>query len=144
MERAWRPVLAELEAIRTEVRRQGRHLALAVYPSALQVYPAQRAALVDTLRRRPRYAALSAAALDPWLPNRQLAAYCQRAALPCIDLTPVFVQASLGPGEPLYKTRDTHWTTRGNRLAAEAEGAFLAGLVCPAGRPAPKALSRGR
>jgi hypothetical protein len=144
VERAWRPVFAELEAIRTEVRRQGRHLALAVYPSALQVYPAQRAALVDTLRRRPRYAALSATALDPWLPNRQLAAYCQRAALPCIDLTPVFVQAGLGPGEPLYKTRDTHWTIRGNRLAAEAEGAFLAGLVCPAGRPAPKALSRGR
>ena len=40
VDRAWQPVLADLEAIRAEVLRQGRRLALAVYPSALQVYPA--------------------------------------------------------------------------------------------------------
>ena len=141
MERAWRPVLAGLETIRTEVLRPGRRLALAVYPSALQVYPAQRAALVETLRRRARYTALSADALDPALPNRQLAAYCQRAALPCVDLTPVFVEASTDP-EPLYKLRDGHWTIRGNRVAADAEARFLAGLVCPAGSPAPRAAGR--
>ncbi len=39
VDRAWQPVLADLEAIRAEVLRQGRGLALAVYPSALQVYP---------------------------------------------------------------------------------------------------------
>ncbi len=147
VERAWQPVLADLEAIRAEVLRQGRRLALAVYPSALQVYPEQRAALVETLRRRPRYAALSADALDPALPNRQLAAYCQRAALPCVDLTPVFVEASRASAEPLYKQRDAHWTIRGNRVAADAEAEFLAGLVCPAGAPAPApraALTTGR
>ena len=141
VERAWRPVLAGLETIRTEVLRPGRRLALAVYPSALQVYPAQRAALVETLRRRARYTALSADALDPALPNRQLAAYCQRTALPCVDLTPVFVEASTDP-EPLYKLRDGHWTIRGNRVAADAEARFLAGLVCPAGSPAPRAAGR--
>jgi hypothetical protein len=142
VDRAWRPVLGDLEAIRTEVFRQSRRLALAVYPSALQVYPAQRAALVETLRRRPRYAALSVDAFDPTLPNRQLAAYCQRAALPCIDLTPVFVEASRSSAEPLYKQRDAHWTIRGNRVAADAEAEFLAGLVCPAGSQAPNAATR--
>ena len=132
VERAWRPVLADLEAIRAKVLRPGRRLALAVYPSALQVDPERRAALVETLRRRARYAPLSADALDPWLPNRQLAAYCQQAGLPCVDLTPALIEASRGPGEPLYKNRDGHWTVRGNRVAAEAEAAFLAGLVCPA------------
>ena len=134
VERTWQPVLADLEAIRAEVRRQDRGLALALYPSALQVYPEQRAALVETLRRRPRYAALSADALDPALPNRQLAAYCQRAALRCVDLTPAFVEASHVSADPLYKQRDAHWTLRGNRVAAEAEARFLAGLVCPGNR----------
>ena len=138
VDRVWRPVLADLEAIRAEVLRQGRGLALAIYPSVLQVYPAQRAALVETLRRRPRYVALSGDALDPSLPNRQLAAYCQRAALPCVDLTPVFVEASRSSSEALYKQRDAHWTIRGNRVAADAEAEFLAGLVCPAG---PQALN---
>jgi len=142
VDRAWRPVLAGLEAIRTEVLRQGRRLALAVYPSALQVYPDQRVALVETLRRRPRYATLSAGALDPALPNRQLAAYCQRATIPCVDLTPVFVEASRSSAEALYKQRDAHWTIRGNRVAADAEAEFLAGVVCPRGAPAPRAAPR--
>jgi hypothetical protein len=142
VDRAWRPILDGLETIRTEVLRQGRRLTLAVYPSALQVYPEQRVALVETLRRRPRYATLSADALDPSLPNRQLAAYCQRAAIPCVDLTPVFVEASRASAEALYKQRDAHWTIRGNRVAADAEAEFLVGLVCPRGSPAPRAAPR--
>ena len=68
------------------------------------------------------------------LPNRQLAQYCQRAALPCLDLTPVFVDASHASADALYKQRDAHWTIRGNRVAAEAQAEFLAGLVCPGTR----------
>jgi hypothetical protein len=30
-------------------------------------------------------------------------------------------------------TRDTHWNIRGNRVAAEAEAAFLRAVVCPTG-----------
>jgi hypothetical protein len=142
VERAWRPVLTRLEAIRTEILRQGRRLALAVYPSALQVYPAQRAALVETLRHRPRYASFEADAVDPSLPNRQLAAYCQQVALPCVDLTPVFVEASRTSAEALYKQQDAHWTIRGNQVAAAAEAEFLARLVCPPGAPAPSAAPR--
>src|SRR5262245_42293382 len=94
VDRAWRSTLAHLETIRTEVARRGRRLAMALYPSSLQVYPAQRAALVEALGHRTRYARLSLDAIDPWLPNHQLTAYCQRAALPCVDLTPVFIEAS--------------------------------------------------
>lgn len=133
VDRAWRSVLGHLDTIRREVARRGRRMALAVYPSSLQVYPAQRAALVETLRHRNRYAALSLDALDPWLPNRQLTAYCQRTALACVDLTPVFIEASQASADALYKERDTHWTIRGNRVAAEAEARFLAGLMCPSG-----------
>jgi hypothetical protein len=138
---AWRPILADLEAIRLEVLRQGRRLTLALYPSALQVYPGQGVALVEALRRRPRYAALSSDAFDPSLPNRQLVAYCRRATLPCVDLTPVFVEASGSSAEALYKQRDAHWTIRGNRVAADAQAAFLASLVCP-GSPGPHAAPR--
>jgi hypothetical protein len=142
VDRAWRSVLEDLEAIRTEVLRPGRRLALALYPSALQVYPAQWAALVETLRHRPRYATLSADTLDPSLPNRQLAAYCQRVALPCVDLTPVFVEASRTSAEALYKQQDAHWTIQGNQVAAAAEAEFLARLVCPAGPAAPSTAPR--
>ena len=134
VDRAWEPILGDLETIRAEVGRRGRRLALTVYPSALQVAPAELAALVAELRRRPRYAMLSVDALDPALPNRQLAQYCQRAALPCLDLTPVFVDASHASADTLYKQRDAHWTMRGNRVAAEAQAEFLAGLVCPGPR----------
>jgi hypothetical protein len=142
IDRAWRPILADLEAIRTEVLRQDRRLVLAIYPSVLQIYPDQLVALVETLRNRPRYATLSADRLDPGLPNRQLTAYCQRAAIPCVDLTPVFVEASRTSAEALYKLRDSHWTIRGNRIAAHAEAEFLAGLLCPPGSPAPTGAPR--
>jgi hypothetical protein len=141
VDRAWEPILGDLETIRSEVGRRGRRLALTVYPSALQVAPAELAALVAELRRRPRYAMLSVDALDPALPNRQLAQYCQRVALPCLDLTPVFVDASHASADALYKQRDAHWTIRGNRVAAEAQAEFLAGLVCPGPR-APAAAPR--
>ena len=141
VDRAWEPILGDLETIRTEVGRRGRRMALTVYPSALQVIPAELAGLVAELRRRPRYAMLSVDALDPALPNRQLARYCQRAALPCLDLTPVFVDASHASADALYKQRDAHWTIRGNRIAAEAQAEFLAGLVCPGPR-APAAAPR--
>jgi hypothetical protein len=141
VDRAWEPILGDLETIRAEVGRRGRRVALTVYPSALQVIPAELTGLVAELRRRPRYAMLSVDALDPALPNRQLARYCQRAALSCLDLTPVFVDASHASADALYKQRDAHWTIRGNRIAAEAQAEFLAGLVCP-GTRAPAAASR--
>jgi SGNH hydrolase-like domain, acetyltransferase AlgX len=90
------------------------------------------------LRSQPRYAELRADAIDPWLPNRVVAEYCRAQGLPCFDLTPVFVNASRESAEPLFKTRDAHWTPRGNRMAAEAQAGHLATLVCPAAGSVPR------
>lgn len=131
LDSAWRAVLADLDAIRGLVAGSGRRLALALYPSQLQVDPAMREAAVVTLRKQSRYAALSLPDIDPFLPNTRLAAYCQSRHIPCFDLTSAIVAASLSSTEPLYKKRDDHWTIRGNRVAAQAEAASLTELVCP-------------
>jgi hypothetical protein len=134
LDRAWRPTLEDLDAIRAAVAGSGRELVLVVYPSLLQVDSVLRENMVRTLRRRPRYATLSSHDIDPRLPNTRLVAYCRSRNLPCLDLTPTFVEASQMSGEPLYKLKDAHWTIRGNHVAAQAEAAYLAGLVCPAER----------
>jgi hypothetical protein len=90
-----------------------------------------REALIPTLRQQALYSALSPQDVDPRLPNKRLAAYCESRALPCIDVTDALVVASQSSDEPLYKKRDGHWNIRGNRVAAEAEARILAGLVCP-------------
>ena len=144
LDRAWRPVFASLDGIRERATRSGSRLAIVVYPSALAIYPAMREELAPRLRRRPRYAPLSLADIDPRLPNTRLAAYCRTAGLPCFDVTPALVAASGASTAPLYRFRDTHWTVRGNRVAAEAEAADLAGLVCPSAggaRPARAAIT---
>ena len=58
----------------------------------------------------------------------RLTAYCQSRHLACFDLTPAIIAASEGSDEPLYKKRDGHWTIQGNRVAAQAQAAYLAGL----------------
>ena len=131
LEGAWRPVLAELDAIHGLLTEKGRRLVLVLYPSELQVDPAMRETLIATLRKQPQYAALSPQDIDPRLPNTQLTAYCQSRGITCFDLTPAFIAARQRSDEPLYKKRDGHWTIRGNRVAAEAEAAYLAETVCP-------------
>jgi hypothetical protein len=132
--RAWRPVLADLEAMRVQVTRSQARIALVVFPSALQVYPELRASLVGRLRRERHRAPLSGAEIDPRLPNRALNGYCRQKGVSCLDVTEALVKASQESPAPLYKERDTHWTVRGNRVAAEAEAASLAPLVCPRAR----------
>jgi hypothetical protein len=84
------------------------------------------------LRQRAPYAALSSQDIDPRLPNKRLAAYCESRGLPCFDLTAAFIAASQSSDEPLFKKRDGHWSIRGNRVAAQEEAGHLAEVVCPA------------
>jgi SGNH hydrolase-like domain, acetyltransferase AlgX len=132
--RAWRPVLEDLEAMRVQGTRDQARIALVVFPSALQVYPQLHADLADRLRTGRRHAPLSLAEIDPRLPNRTLDVYCREKGIPCLDVTDALVKASQESPAPLYKQRDTHWTVRGNRVAAEAEAASLVPLVCPRAR----------
>jgi hypothetical protein len=129
--RAWQPLLEHLDAMRAQVAGHRARIALVLYPSALQVYPEQRADLADRLRARGRHAPVSLEEIDPRLPNRVLAGYCREHGIPCLDVTDALEKARQDSPAPLYKQRDTHWTVRGNRVAAEAEAASLAPLVCP-------------
>jgi hypothetical protein len=63
--------------------------------------------------------------------------YCRNARLACYDTTPNLVAASRQSAEPLYKALDTHWTVRGNHVAATAQARWLQPLVCPDTRPMP-------
>jgi hypothetical protein len=128
----WGPTLDELEAARIHATRRGGRLVITVYPSVLQVDTRARTALVEQLRSRHRHADLRTGTIDPALPNRIVLEYCRSRDLACFDLTPALVRASQQSTDPLYKTRDAHWTIRGNRVAAEAQAAHLAPLVCPA------------
>jgi hypothetical protein len=94
------------------------------------VYPVLRAELVERLRQQRRHAPGSLAEIDPRLPNRVLAEYCRETGIPCVDVTDALVRASQESPAPLYKKQDTHWTVRGNRVAADAEAAALAPLIC--------------
>ncbi len=132
VERVWGPTLDELEAARVHVARSGGgRLVITVYPSVLQVDSRLRTTLVERLRSRRRHADLRTGTIDPALPNRIVLEYCRSRALSCFDLTPALVRASEQSADPVYKTRDAHWTIRGNRVAAEAQTAYLAPLMCP-------------
>jgi hypothetical protein len=127
---AWTSTLEELEAARVHVARHGGRLVITVYPSALQIDTPLRATLVDRLRSRRRHADLRTGTIDPTLPNRMVLEYCRSRGLACFDLTPALVRASEESADPVYKARDAHWTIRGNRVAAAAQAAYLAPLVC--------------
>ena len=131
LDSAWSSLYADIDGIRSLVGERGGRLVLALFPSEIQVYPRMREALIPTLRQQALYSALSPQDVDPRLPNKRLAAYCESRDLPCIDVTDALVVASQSSDEPLYKKRDGHWNIRGNRVAAEAEARILAGLVCP-------------
>jgi hypothetical protein len=126
----WRPTLTILDVLRHEVTAQGRHLAIALYPSVLQVDPERRKELVERIRRHPDRPGPFPEEIDTQIPNRVLLGYCRAARISCFDLTPDLLAARTASSEPLYKTRDTHWTVRGNRVAAEAQARWLRTLVC--------------
>jgi hypothetical protein len=127
----WRPTLTILEALRHHVTARGRRLVMTFYPSVLQVYPEARAELLQELPQRPQLAPSLPAEIDPLLPNRVLLEYCRAVGLSCYDVTSDLVAASRESPAPLYKDRDTHWTIRGNRVAAKAQARWLSRLVCP-------------
>lgn len=106
---------------------------MVLFPSALQVYPTRRAEVLDALPAHGTHDEVSDAEIDPTMPYQVIRAYCDRAGIDCYDVTRDLLVASRESNLPLYRPRDTHWSIRGNRLAAEAEAAFLRAVVCPTG-----------
>jgi hypothetical protein len=66
-------------------------------------------------------------AVDRFLPQRRIADFCRRQHIRCLDLLPVLRNGERGGR--CYHPRDTHWNSRGNRLAGEAIASELAGMM---------------
>jgi hypothetical protein len=133
VQRTWGPTLSILDLLRHQVTGQGRRMVISLYPSVLQIYPGTLAQLEGEFRQRLSGTALGSIEVDPLLPNRVVLEYCRVSALACYDPTADFIASSRQSTEPLYKARDTHWTVRGNRVAAEAQARWLHPFVCPRG-----------
>ena len=64
-------------------------------------------------------------------PQERIAAWCAEQGVPCLDLLPALrAEPPLADGEShLYHRNDTHFNTRGNRVAGEAVARFLDAIL---------------
>ena len=60
--------------------------------------------------------------------DRDFCEYLTSHALLCVNVTPALIEAAATSGERLYYWLDTHWTKRGNAVAARAVADALAHL----------------
>jgi hypothetical protein len=73
------------------------------------------------------------------LPQERITAHCREHGIPVLDLQGVLAEAQREG--PVHHPRDTHWNTRGNRVAGEAIARFIA-LTLPEAGLAGAAASR--
>jgi hypothetical protein len=132
----WDAFIAALDHLVARIETDGTPAVLVLAPSRLQVQ-------ADELRAARERAGLAAAAVDPELPARRIAAYAADRGLPVIDLTPALRRAAAGGR--LYRVNDTHWSLRGNAIAAAELALQLAerGLVPLAEGDGPGATAGG-
>lgn len=100
-----RRVARAIERTRQAAGRLDAKYLLLVHPSRLQLDPKLQAEV-----------GWQGDQFDPVLPQRRVREICGSNDIRCIDLLPDFVVAD--PSTPLYRTRDTHYTAEGNRIAA--------------------------
>jgi lysophospholipase L1-like esterase len=118
-----------LARIRDLCARKGIELFVVIIPDEVQ--------FGGELQRRVRERFFPRQTWNNTRPITALAARLERLGIPYLDLYPHF--AAEASGTALYRPRDTHWTIRGNRLAAEVIFDWL--------RPSmkdPRALTRAR
>jgi len=120
---AWQLTDALVRRLDHEVTaRQGR-LAVVILSAPEQVYPDRWAAV---LAANP---SMTPQQWDLEAPNRQLSAFLDQAAIPYLDLLPVFQAGAVQTGTPaLHFRHDGHWTAAGHQLAAQAIASFVRGL----------------
>ena len=118
----WPAFLAALDGLVRHVQADGTRVALVLAPSRLQVHP-------EELHQVTARSGLQSTHVDPTLPNRRITERAAALGLPVIDLTPALAAARVGGR--LYLVNDTHWSLRGNAVAAAELARQLAdrGLV---------------
>lgn len=106
--------LARIHAVCAE---HGIGLAIAVIPDDMQVNPAVRERVLQSLQTGAEH-------FDFGLPNRFLEEQLAARRIDHCDLLDRFTAPS--EAEVLYKPNDSHWNLAGNRLAADVLAGFLA------------------
>jgi hypothetical protein len=109
-EERWRETVPILEKIRSTARNFGADYALLIHPDQFQVERELRESLIART-------GVASSDVDLDAAQRFLTADAVRASVPVVDLLPEFRR--VGERGGLYRNRDTHYSTRGNELAAD-------------------------
>jgi hypothetical protein len=103
----------------------GGKAAVVAIPASYQVYPQEWRRVAPRRTGEDRW--------EPEIPNQRMAETTQRAGVPMLDLLDVMRRESV-TDERLYFIENSHWTERGNAIAAREIVAFLRGRgLLPAG-----------
>ena len=123
---AWPDVTRALDRILGKSREIGAAYVLVAHPDQVQVEAPLRAEILTAM-------GVTEEAYDMDLPAKFLEAYAATRHVPFVNLTPAFRKDGSSGG--LYITRDTHYNTAGNRIAARAiEGLLLQDTLAQPGR----------
>jgi hypothetical protein len=114
---AWDHTEHLLTALRDAVAADGARFAVMIVTAREQVYPSDWQQLVQT------YPAMQHVAWDLDGPERRVLAWCERAGVPCVRLSPAFVAQR--EQQRLHFLYDGHWTAAGHALAAQTVADYL-------------------
>jgi len=111
-------------ALDTIHERLGERLVVVLIPDEYQANDELYGQLVEAAPAGTQY--------DRELPQQRILEHCWLRNLECLDLLPALRRAQ--EGGHVYHRRDTHWDARGNRIAGEIIGEYLAERLA-GGRP---------
>ena len=120
---AWAHTDYLLDALHHAVAGAGARLMVMVVTAREQIYPGDWAEILHT------YPAMQGVTWDLNGPERRVLAWCNRAGVPCIQLSPAFLARR--DTERLHYIHDGHWTAAGHALAAQTVANFLLGGSWP-------------
>jgi len=120
---AWAHTEHLLDGLHEAASADGARFMVMVVTAREVIYPGDWQQLLDT------YPAMGHVAWDLDGPERRVLAWCNRAGVPCIQLSPAF--KARRDGQRLHFHYDGHWTAAGHALAAETVANFLRGAAWP-------------
>ncbi len=112
VEKLWERAEAALEHFDDLCRSAGLPWALHLIPAEIQVDEKVRARVLEALGQE-------ATGFDFDYPQNRLRDFAEKHEIRIVDALPL-MRSKHNPDDPLYIQFDTHWNTRGNRLAGEA------------------------
>jgi hypothetical protein len=120
---AWTHTERLLDALRDAVTADGARFVVMLVTARELIYAADWEKLLQT------YPAMRQVAWDLDGPERRVLAWCERAGVSCVQLSPVF--AARRDQQRLHFLYDGHWTAAGHALAAQTVTNFLRGMGWP-------------